>query len=158
MMEAIYEAPTMGEMPEEMEAAVAEVEERYGELPAYRLLAFADFADSEYQYASVILVYREVEDAQTALEVIPQRIQIAPSFVQPRPLVEAFEDRGAELTSTVMEDEETGLSAAVFVWRYDHPSTEPDEAGLYLTPGLAFRLFQQMLYSVDTMWLAYDFE
>lgn len=155
---SMLESTDMDEIPEELEEAVAEVQELYGDLPPYSLIAMADYADAENQYASVILVYENVEDAEAAVELIPQRIEISQSIVSRRPLVELFEDRGAELTPTVIEDEETGLSAAVFAWRYDQSPSEPDESGRYQMSGLTYRLFQQMIFSRDTMWLSYDFQ
>jgi hypothetical protein len=155
----MLENTDMEELSDNVEEARAAIQELYGELPAYRLVAYADYADADYQYASVILVYEDVADAQTAVELIPQRIEIAQSTVTRRPLKTLLEERGAELTSPMLiEDEATGLSAAVFLWRYSHPATERGEMGLMPVPGLTFRLFQQQIFARDTMWLAYDIQ
>jgi hypothetical protein len=154
----MLENTAMEEMAEEIEEARAAIVEMYGELPAYRLVAYADYADADYQYASVILVYEDAADAQTAVELIPQRVEIAQSTVTRRPLKTMLEERESELTPTLIEDEATGLSAAVFVWRYPHPPTERGEMGLMPVPGLTFRMFQQQIFARDTLWLAYNIE
>lgn len=143
---------------EDVGTALAELKEQYGELPTYRLLAFADYADDENQYSTVIMVYESAEDAQIALELIPQRIEIGESLRMRRPLKDLFDERTESLNTFVIEDDTTGLSAAVFEWVYDQTPIEPDETGLYRQPGIAYRFLLDALFARDTLWLSYDIQ
>jgi hypothetical protein len=145
------------EMPEDREEARAEAREQFGELAPYRLVALADYADANHQYGSVIVVYESAADAAEALDIIRQRIEISPLMPARQTLAEVFDSYEAELLPTIIEDEVTGLAAAVFVWRYDQLSVEP-KMGIYEQPGRIYRLFRSMIETRDTMWLAYDFQ
>jgi hypothetical protein len=124
-------------------------------LPRYELTVFTDFGNSTDQFAQVILVYNSQEDAQTAIEIVPQRIESVESLATRVPIQELFESRGGELLDPVVyEDEATGQYAAVFTFRYDAAPQE-DEEGRLIMSGMVYQLLVQMASQRDTLWLAY---
>ncbi|HEX2620153.1 MAG TPA: hypothetical protein VHL11_08405, partial [Phototrophicaceae bacterium] len=128
-----------------------------GTLPAYRLAVFADLADADGQYATVVLIYDSEADAQAAVDAIPKRLDLLPSIVRKQPLKDVIADRGAVLTSaSVVTDSDTGKSAAVIMFTAPLPPDTPNDNGLITDSGLMYRLLLDMIFQRDTLWLASD--
>ncbi len=142
--------------PEEIEKLREQLESmETTSIPLYQMAAFTDFGNSSEQFAQVILIYGLEADAQTAVEIIPQRIASLNSIVVRQPLAAMFEARQAELlTPEIYKDEDTGRYAAVFTFRYPTASAEEDNFGLVPTSGLVYQLLVNLLVQRDVIWLA----
>jgi hypothetical protein len=138
----------IGKLREQLES------ENTASLPLYQLAAFTDFGSDQHQYAQVVLVYALEADAETAIEMIPKRIDTFDSLVMRRPLAEIFEDRGAELLEPVVHiDDSTGMYAAVFTFQYPLAANEEDDFGLIQTSGMVYRTLVSSIFQRDTLWL-----
>lgn len=141
--------------PEQLEALKERLETGdENPLPVYQLAALTDFGSVDYQYAQVVLIYASEADAQTATEIIPQRLETMQSLANGRPFQDLFTDREMEmLDAVVYEDEVTGQYAAVFTFQYP-AAPELSEDGRAVRAGLGYHLFVNMLMSRDLYWLA----
>jgi len=133
-------------------------------LPLYDLMLFADTATGEQHVTYMALVYQNVEDAEIAAEVIPERLNTYNSMRTRRLFGEMLEERlQNDITTSVVTTED---GPAVMVLRMGTPQGTLEEIVMRtdLTtnspemditfPGAGFRLFMDMLFSRDTGWLS----
>ena len=131
--------------------------EQLNDLPQYELVLIADTATDTEQVVYVTLVYSTLDDAETATELIPERLATMDSLRVKRPLHEIFEGRGVgEIIARAVVDEATDMPLAIL--EFHAPLASSSEEDLDSTSGLVassqvYRLFIDMLYSRDTDWL-----
>jgi hypothetical protein len=130
-------------------------------LPPYQLIMFADTSDLEagIQAGLVLLVYDTEEAANTALDAL--RANLAPdgivSSFQNRPISTIMAERG-DLQYGVTADEATGRYVAGLSLQAPQVKLpQPDETSPTFA-GMQFRLFLNMVFARDTLWLVYDLE
>jgi hypothetical protein len=141
------------QMTEEQIAAIRErlMTEMPDPLPLYQLVSLGDFGNSTHQYAQVVLVYSDEADAQTAIEIVSQRLETMNSMRLAKSVQEILDDRQMELLEPVVyADEATGQYAAVFNFEYPLP-TRGEQLEM---AGLGYRLFLDMIFSRDMLWIA----
>lgn len=142
--------------PEDIEEAFAEILEEAGMLPAWDIVMLADTASDTEQVVYVTLVYRDLANAETAIEVVPARIDTMDSLMVQRPLMEVLAERGVEdVIANVISDEENDRYLAVFELRAPLATNEEADGGFGLvSSSMVYRLLIQMVYSRDVQWLA----
>lgn len=125
-------------------------------LPLASLVVLGDTWQDDEQIALIGLVYNNVDDAATALDVVESRIAVATSLFRNIPFVELFEQREMTISEKiVVEDEEAGRVVGLLVIRYPMPTNEPQEDfPTYIASGLGFRLLIDALYQRDLSFLA----
>jgi len=132
-------------------------------LPPFTLLAFADIVREETQDGVVALVYSTEEEARTAADVIPARLETNSSLVQQRPWGEILEDRQLTVSSTVVEASNgrwvtlinfvTGrVPGDQVIAETEVALTDESDPDL-IAPGLSFRLLPQAYQQRDMGWL-----
>lgn len=134
--------------------AIEALMEESAKLPPYQLVSIIDTATDEEQVVYVILVYRDEEDAQTAVDIVPDRLNTMESFAVRRPMLELLTDRGIEdvLTEVVIDDE-NNRALAVFEFRAPLADNEEGDLGL-VQSSIVYRLFINMVYQRDLAWIA----
>lgn len=125
-------------------------------LPLASLVVLGDTWQDDEQIALIGVVYNNVDDATTALDVIEARIAVATSLFRNISFVELFEQREMTISEKiVVEDEEAGRVVGLLVIRYPMPTNEPQEDfPTYIASGLGFRLLIDALYQRDLSFLA----
>jgi hypothetical protein len=124
-------------------------------------LTFADVVllDDDLVHSTVALAYPSAEDAAQAAAVMEARLAAFDETMSLRtrqPLADIFETRGAEpLPVEIYEDEETGLSVVLLSWESDLVIGQQEgESGQLIMSSMVFRVFVDMLYARDLVWLA----
>lgn len=99
----------------------------YGELPAYKLVAFVDRQEGEDQVAQLIVVYPSAEVAEIAVPELEKRIRSFSQSItygeEAPPFIDLYLGQ-AVVESSVYTSEDTGLSAAVVTVRYPVSANE----------------------------------
>jgi hypothetical protein len=154
----ITHGTTLGAQPGDS-ALVNPPSEALTALPPYLLVAFADMASEDAQFAVIALVYTTEQAAQTAIDAIPERLAAMQSLVQPRPWMALLEERGMTLEGAqVIANDDESRFVALLPFHYDLPSDERDESGFFTMSGLGYRLFLNAIYRRDTGWLDFGSE
>jgi len=133
-------------------------------LPLYDLILFADTATGEQHVTYMALVYQNVEDAEIAAQVIPERLNSYNSMRTRRSLGEMLEEQlQNDITTSVVTTDD---GPAVMVLRMGTPQGTLEEVVMRTElrvnppdmditfPGAGFRLFMDMLFSRDAGWLS----
>ncbi len=151
--------PNIGLDITDTDVDIAVLEQQMSELrdmPQYEMLMFADTATDTEQVAYVTLVYFALEDAESAVEIVPERFATMDSYSIGRPIHEIFEERGVnEIVSTAVMDEENDRALAVFEFHADLASSDEEDLGPLGFPSssMVYRLMVNMLFQRDTDWL-----
>lgn len=130
------------------------------DMPQYEMLMFADTATDTEQVAYVTLVYFSLEDAESAVETVPERFATMDSYAIRRPIHELFEERGVtEIVSTAVMDAENDRALAIFEFHAPIASSDEDDLGPtgFMASSMVYRLLVQMLFQRDTDWLVAGF-
>lgn len=122
-------------------------------LPVYELLVLADMATEEEQRAVIALVYSDEQNAETAAEVIPSRLETAESLRMRRSFADLIEDRGMTMQDPELYTSTDGKTVVVFEFSYAPAPDTPDENGRLTQTGIGFRLFFEAFTSRDMNWL-----
>lgn len=122
-------------------------------IPQYSLALFAHVARSTDQAVIVALTFDSEEDAKTAAEELPKRLDVYQSVRAQRPFIELITERGGKIESTdVVSDAETGKFVVVMTISAPWETNEKVE-DRYVASGILFRLFFSSLAARDTAWL-----
>lgn len=133
---------------------IEELMEQAAGLPPYNLVMIADTATDREQVVYVTLVYRSLTDAETAIDVIPSRLESMESFLTQELFSEMLAKRGVtDIVATATLDEETNLAMAVLKFHAPLADNEPDEILGYVASGIVYRQFVQMVFARDTNWM-----
>lgn len=123
-------------------------------LEPYELIALADTVTESEQVVYLVLVYGNAEDAESAVEIVPARIESMDSFVTERPFTELFADREiSAIDAYMVGDDMTGKTSAVFAFHAPLAPDEPDETLGYIQSSMVFRLLMDMVYRRDMPFL-----
>lgn len=125
-------------------------------LPVASLVVLGDTWQDDEQIALIGLVYNNVDDATTALDVLEARIAVTTSLVRNVPYSELLEQRGMTISDKIIfEDEEAGRVVGLLEMRYPMPTNEPQEdSPRFIASGLGFRLLVDGIYQRDLRFLA----
>ncbi|MCC6613738.1 MAG: hypothetical protein IT320_09690 [Anaerolineae bacterium] len=119
-------------------------------IPPYDLLLVADAATADEQVVTIGLVYTTAEDAQTAADALPGRIEGYTSLATNQPLTDLLAARDATYAVEIYEADEATLALVVL----RAPLAGPDEVdGSLVSSSLVYRLIIQMLYQRDLGWI-----
>ena len=130
-----------------------------GNLPQYELVMFADTATDTEQVVYVSLVYSALEDAEAAVEIIPERLATMDSFSISRPIQEIFDYHGvSEIIASAVFDEVSDRAGAVFEFHAPLASSDEEDRGDmgFVVSSRVYKVFITMYYVRDTDWLAAD--
>lgn len=154
---------------EQREALIRElfadgVGETYQTLPRFSLMMMADVASETEQIGVLAFVYDDIEDATTAAEVIPQRIENYISLRARQPMTDILDDRRVEAVETkVLTVGDSNVLLVLFPTQKatieeipiitDFRNLRDTDRPNVTPPGLIFRLFSDMFVSRDMGWL-----
>lgn len=142
---------------ENVEALVVQIKETYGDLPRYDLAFFADLATEDEQIAVIGLVYNSAENAETAAEVITQRLEAVESLNSRRSWQEMITERGTAIPEPAYFTSESGEQTVLLLpFRYAPPAEEKLDGVFWQQSGMVYSLFFQGFVARDLTWLAYD--
>lgn len=123
-------------------------------LQPYELVAIADTVTESEQIVYLVLVYGNAEDAESAVEIVPARIEVMDSFAAARPFTELLADREiSAIDAYTVGDDTTGKTSAVFAFHAPLAPDEPDETLGYIQSSMVFRLLIDMVYRRDMSFL-----
>lgn len=111
-----------------------------GDLPPYRLAAFADRFAGDHDEALIALAYRDAETAAAGATVLADRMRNFLPASAPDHWQQLLTEFNAEIASEIIEDPDDGPAIALVRIRYDSqfPTDETDD-GLRRYGGLLFR-------------------
>lgn len=130
------------------------------DLPPYQLVLIADGASDREQIVSVILVYDTLEDAETAINVIPSRLDTMISSKHQLIFRDVFNDYYVELLeirTSASYDETTDLAAAIIEFHaLDAAARDPESLGGEIIARQVYRRIYRMVTQQDIGWLVTD--
>lgn len=110
-----------------------------GDLPPYRLAAFADRFAGDRDEALIALAYRDAETAAAGAAVLADRMRNFLPASAPDHWQQLLADFNAEIASEIIEDPDDGPAIALVRIRYDsHFPTDETDDGLRQHGGLLF--------------------
>lgn len=118
-------------------------------VPQYMLAAIAASADEDSEDGLVVLVYSDMDNAETAAERINSHLFSLESLVVDAPYREIYGDVGEIVPAEVIRNEEMGLSLVVLRLEGEKPT------GDELAAHRAFQRLLQTFLSRDLLWLAW---
>jgi hypothetical protein len=122
----------------------------YGTLPRFSLALIADRQEGENQVVLLALYYEDTEIARSAAEVLKMRLEKFTGYFTmgaEEPFLPQYIGESGTVEAYTYTSETTGGTAAVVAITYPLPSPEIPEGEVMRTyPGLAFRLWIQVLY------------
>jgi hypothetical protein len=140
--------------PEQIEEIIAEFE-ALETMPAPTAVAIIDGATPTEQVVTLALAYPTEADATRAADVVAERLMTVDSLMRAAPLADLLEERG--LTSIESEVRPAGPdteAAAVIRLRAPLAGDEPTELGGLPASSMLYRLFVDLVYARDLLWLA----
>jgi hypothetical protein len=142
--------------PEAAGELVVALDEVFEEMPGAEVIAVLDGATATEQVVSIALAYADEADARLAAEVLPRRLEALPSLSTGQPLADLLEERGVTSVSGRVEPGREGVTpAAVVELRAPLAGSEPEgEIDRPETSSRLYRLFVDLVYRGDTIWLA----
>lgn len=125
-------------------------------LPEYDLLMIADLASATEQVVYLILVYDNIEDADLAASLIPNRIDTMRSSLNRQTYINLFERLGAyEIDTSSMFNENTNKAVATLKIYATPVSSMPEGAfSRFNISSPIYRMIVDMLNQRDFEWLA----
>lgn len=133
---------------------LAEPAAQPGDLPPYRIAAFADRFTGERDEALIALAYRDADTAAAAGAVLAERLQAFRPTSQPETWQRLLTDFNAEISSEVIAPTADGPAVALVRVRYDSqfPTDETDD-GLRRHGGRLFATLMRGYYIRDLTFL-----
>lgn len=135
----------------------------YETLPAFSYLLFADLVTETEQRAEVVLVYNVESDAQTAAQMLPDRINQQESFSRHRLMTEDLSElRVTEVQTEMTQVNDNYIVRLIFatpkatpeeIVQYHPALTSSDNADVTM-PGLIYNFFTGAYISGDMGWLS----
>jgi hypothetical protein len=143
-------------LPGDVGDLIREAAQDYGTIPPYSLVVFADVAHEDEQRFVLGFVYPDAESAQAAGAEVINRLKSYVSLTTKRPVADMLEERGVSAINEPEVYEGEDFAVALITMPYPYPSNELVKDGgreFYAPSGMVFRLFVDMLYRRDTLFL-----
>lgn len=141
----------------DLKAWVAQLrDEGFRAIPPATLLAIGDAATGTEQVVTLALTFPTLADAQTAAEVIPERLGQMRSLRVQKTWTELLADRGVTSVEGAATETPAGGGVATITLRAPLAGDEPDDTGRLVASSMLYRLFTQAVYARDTDFLAPD--
>jgi hypothetical protein len=147
-------AGAIGATPDQVETLLADLE-ALEPLPAPAAVAIVDGASANEQVVTIALAYHDGEDATRAADVIAERLRTVRSIRRDEPLGIVLEERGLTgIATRVTPPAATTSAAAIVELRAPLAGDEPTDSGRLAPSSALYRLFVDLVYSRDLLWLA----
>ena len=148
--------PDSSASPEAAGELVVALDEAFEEIPAADAIGILDGATATEQVVSIALAYMDEADAALAAEVLPRRLQALPSLSAGEPLADLLAERDVTSVSSRVVPGGHGVAPAAVI-DLRAPLAGPgstDESGLPAPSSRLYRLFVDLVFRRDLLWLA----
>jgi hypothetical protein len=147
-------AGMIGATPDEVKAILAEFE-ALAPLPPPSAVAIVDGATPTEQVVTLALAYPDDADAAVAAEVVAERLRSVRSIVRDAPLAELLDERGVTSVQSDVRPAGPDMDAAAIVeLRAPLAGDEPTDSGRLAPSSALYRLFVDLVFTRDLLWLA----
>lgn len=152
---ALFMNPNMTQ--EQVEALREQLFERFDPLPQYQLITLAHTVNGNEEQAIVALTYANAGAAQTAAEVIMQRLESYTSLVTRKPFLEMFTDNGVTVDTSIYDPDSNRPTILVTFRSALPPAEVPENAFDTRSIGVPYARLTQAYIQRDLGWLATEF-
>lgn len=154
-MAALFMNPNMTQ--EQVEALREQLLDHFDPLPQYQLITLAHTVSGDEEQAIVALTYANAGAAQSAAEVIMQRLEAYTSLVTRKPFLEMFTDNGVTIDTSIYDPDSNRPTVIVTFRSALPPAVVPENAFDARAIGVPYARLVQAYMQRDLGWLATEF-